>query len=453
MKIKTSTFLVVGAGKSGIASAVYLAKEGAQVYLTDMKQAQEMVTVDKEIEKHANIKTIWGQNPKIEDIMPDTIIVSPGVPLTTPLIQEGFKRNIEVISELELAYRVANSPFIAVTGTNGKTTTTALIGQLFQDNDRNVLVGGNIGIPLIEEVSKFNNNDLIVAEVSSFQLETIKNFKPRFAVILNITPDHLDRHLTLEKYKEAKANIFKNQEVEDFLVLNYDDPLVKNLAFDAKSQVIFFSRKNILEEGVYLSQGQIVINIGEGPVPICDPQEIFIKGAHNLENAMAAIAVGYMMGLKPEEIKKTLITFKGVAHRLEFVTEIDGIKFINDSKGTNPDASIKALESYTAPIVLIAGGKNKGNDFGEFADEIKKHVKHLVLVGQAAPEIEAAVEDKGFKNYYRVTTFAEAVHKAYELAEKGDVVLLSPGCASWDMFDSFEQRGDYFKELVCGLKN
>ncbi len=294
---------------------------------------------------------------------------------------------------------------------------------------------------------------MFIAEISSFQLETIENFKPVMATVLNITPDHLDRHLTLEKYKEAKANIFKNQGVEDFLVLNYDDPLVKNLALNAKSQVIFFSRKNNLEEGVYLSQGQIVINIGEGPVPICYPQEIFIKGAHNLENAMAAIAVGYMMGLKPEEIRETLITFKGVAHRLEFVTEINGIKFINDSKGTNPDASIKALESYTAPIILIAGGKNKGNDFGEFAEEIKKHVKHLVLVGQAAPEIEEAVIAKGFENYYRVTNFSEAVHKAYELAEKGDVVLLSPGCASWDMFDSFEQRGDYFKELVYGLKN
>lgn len=453
MDIKNSTFLVIGAGKSGIASAIFLAKEGAQVYLTDTKVPREMLAVDKEVEPFSKIKTIWGENPKIEDILPDTIIVSPGVPLTIAPIQEAYKRNIEVIGELELAYRVSKAPFIAVTGTNGKTTTTALIGQLFQDIDRKTLVAGNIGLPLINEVGNFNKKDLIVAEVSSFQLETIKSFKPRFAVILNITPDHLDRHITLEKYTQAKANIFKNQGLDEFLILNYDDPLLRELAFQAKSQVIFFSRKHNLEQGVYLSQGQVVINIGEGPVHICDPQEIFIKGGHNLENAMAAIVVGYMMGLEPEEIRETLKTFQGVAHRLEYVTEIDGIKFINDSKGTNPDASIKALESYTEPIVLIAGGKNKGNDFGEFAGKIKEKVKELVLVGQAAPDIEEAVVAKGYNHYYRVATFSEAVHKAYELAEKGDVVLLSPGCASWDMFDNFEQRGDYFRKLVSGLKD
>lgn len=452
METKNRISLVIGAGKSGIAAAIFLAKEGNQVYLADMKQPVEMVAIDEEIAPYPNIQTIWGMYPKVEDIMPDSIVVSPGVPLTIPPIQEAYTRNIEVISELELAYREAKAPFIAVTGTNGKTTTTALIGQLFQDIGRNTLVGGNIGLPLIDEVRRYNKKDLIVAEVSSFQLETIKSFKPRFAVILNITPDHLDRHLTLEKYREAKANIFKNQRIEDFLILNFDDPMVKELAMMAKSQVIFFSRKHILEQGVYLSQGKVVINIGEGPVPICDPQEIFIKGGHNLENAMAAIAVGYMMGLEPEEIRETLRTFKGVAHRLEYVTEIDGIKFINDSKGTNPDASIKALESYNEPIVLIAGGKNKGNDFGEFALKIKENVKQLVLVGKAAPEIEKAVIEKGFDNYHRVITFSEAVHKAYELAEKGDVVLLSPGCASWDMFDNFEQRGDLFKELVLSLR-
>jgi len=256
----------------------------------------------------------------------------------------------------------------------------------------------------------------------------------------------------MEGYRAAKARIFANQREEDFLILNGDDSLVKELAYQTKSQVIFFSRRNKLEEGVYLLEGNIVINIGEGPIPICKPEEIKIKGNHNLENAMAAIAAGYIWGLEPEQIRATLRSFPGVAHRLEFVKEVNGIRFINDSKGTNPDASIKALEAYTEPIVLIAGGKNKGSDFGQFAEKIKEKVKALVLVGEAAGEIKQAVMDKGYHNFYEVKSFQNGVNKAYELAEKGDIVLLSPACASWDMFNNFEERGDIFKDLVHGLR-
>ena len=293
---------------------------------------------------------------------------------------------------------------------------------------------------------------LIVAEVSSFQLESTIEFKPRVAIILNITPDHLDRHGSMEAYQAIKAKVFKNQTEEDFLVLNYDDHLVKELAHRAKSHVIFFSRKNKLEEGVYLEDGQLAINIGEGPVHICDPAEISIKGSHNLENAMAAVAAGYMMGLEPEEIRNTLVSFPGVPHRLEFVAEINGVKYINDSKGTNSDASIKALESFQEPLVLIAGGRNKGSDFVDFAQKIKEKVSKLILVGESKEEIKAAVLKSGFSNIYEAEDFRDAVNKAYSLANVGDVVLLSPACASFDMFNNFEERGNVFKELVLSLR-
>jgi len=451
MDVAGRKILVLGAARSGVAASKYLVGEGAKVILSDIKKALDMQKIQEEVESFG-IQTLWGDHPDVNKILPDLIIVSPGIPLTIPPLQDAFRANIPVISELELAFQFSQAPFIAITGTNGKTTTTALIGQLFKDVGRKVIIGGNIGIPLISEIKKLSSNDLVVAEVSSFQLETINTFKPRVAIILNITPDHLDRHGSMEGYRIAKAKIFANQREEDFLILNYDDPLVKELAYKTKSQVIFFSRRNKLEEGVYLQGGQLVINIGEGPISICQPQDISIKGNHNLENAMAAVAAGYILGLEPEEIKYTLVHFPGVAHRLEFVAEIKGIKFINDSKGTNPDASIKALEAYNEPIVLIAGGKNKGSNFSDFAENINDKVKELVLVGQAVPEIKNAVVEKGFTSYHEVKTFADAVFKAYELAEKGDIVLLSPACASWDMFDNFEQRGDVFKDLVHGLR-
>lgn len=451
MDVSGRRVLVLGAAKSGVAASKFLKEHGAEVILSDIKTFSEMQGIEEEV-KPLGINTIWGKHPDIKSLSPQLIIVSPGIPLSVPPLVEAAELNIPIISELELAFQFARTPFIAVTGTNGKTTTTALTGQLFLDANRRVFIGGNIGLPLISQVEKYGPQDLIVAEVSSFQLATTKTFKPRVAIIINITPDHLDWHGSMDAYREAKAKIFANQSEEDILILNYDDPLVKDLAYQAKSQVIFFSCRNKLEEGVYLLNGQVVIDIGEGPVPIVEREDIFLKGNHNLENVMAAVAAGYILGLEPEQIKATLISFKGVAHRLEFVAEIEGVKFINDSKGTNPDASIKAIEAYSEPIILIAGGKNKGSDFSEFALKIKEKVKELVLVGQAAPEIKKAVTEIGYDRYHEVNTFQEAVYKANELAEKGDIVLLSPACASWDMFKSFEERGDVFKELVHSLR-
>ncbi|KJS19256.1 MAG: UDP-N-acetylmuramoyl-L-alanyl-D-glutamate synthetase [Clostridiaceae bacterium BRH_c20a] len=453
MEVSGKKILIMGAARSGVAASKFLSGHGAQVILTDVKPVDAMQNVQKEVEV-LGIETIWGEQPNIKKINPDFIVVSPGIPLTIPPLVEAAQNQIPVLSELELAYRFSRAPVIAVTGTNGKTTTTALVGQLFQDSGRNVIIGGNIGKPLISDVEGLTAQDLIVAEVSSFQLEGTIDFKPRVAIILNITPDHLDRHGTMDAYRSIKAQIYKNQAEEDILILNYDDPLVKKLSRGAKSHVIFFSRRNKLEEGIYLLDGNLVINIGEGPVPICSPAEINIKGSHNLENAMAAIGAAYILGLQPEGIKKTLVNFPGVPHRLELVTELKGIKFINDSKGTNPDASIKALEAFNEPLVLIAGGRNKGSDFLEFAVRIKEKVKELVLVGEAAPEIKKAVLEKGFRltNIHEAADYHEAVKKAYNLAVLGDIVLLSPACASFDMFDNFEERGNVFKELVLQLR-
>lgn len=451
MEIRGKKALVIGAARSGIAAGKFLCAHGGFVLLTDIKPANNFLDVEKEVAS-LGIKTLWGEQPNIKKINPDFIIVSPGVPLSIPPLVEAFKLQIPVLSEIELAYRFSQAPFIAVTGTNGKTTTTALIGQLFQDKCKNVVVGGNIGFPLINHVEKLSKEDLFVAELSSFQLETIIDFKPQVSIILNITPDHLDRHGTMATYRSIKAKIFKNQKEEDILILNFDDSLVKELAQQAKSYVLFFSRKNKLEEGIYLEDGQLVINIGEGPVPICQPNDIKIKGAHNLENAMAAVGAGYILGLEPEDIKKTLTSFSGVPHRLEEVEEIKGVKFINDSKGTNPDASIKALESFSEPLILIAGGRNKGSSFSDFASKIKEKVKNLILVGEASGEIKKAVEEIGFSSIFEVSNYPEAVTKAFNLAREGDVVLLSPACASFDMFNNFEERGNVFKELVLQLR-
>lgn len=452
MKVADKKVLVIGAAKSGIAASKFLASQGAQVIINDIKSNLELIEVEKELESFKNIETLWGRQPEITSIKPDFIVVSPGISLDIPPLKEASLRGIPIIGELELAFCFSHSPFVAITGTNGKTTTTTLIGQLFQDAGRNVLVGGNIGLPLISQVDRFDQKDIIVAEASSFQLETINLFKPKVAAILNITPDHLDRHKTLDEYIRCKGQIFKNQVAEDYLILNYDDKIVRKLAPQVESKVIYFSRKNKLETGVYLKEDEIYISIDNFIEKVCNKGDIYIKGNHNLENAMAAIAVGFIMGLDRKQIKSTLEIFPGVSHRLEYVTEINNVKYINDSKGTNPDASIKALESFQQPIVLIAGGKNKGSNFGEIAKIIKEKVKELVLVGEAAPEIREAMEEQNFTNYYLTSSFEEAVYKAHNLAIPGDIVLLSPACASWDMFNSYEERGDYFKELVFKLR-
>ncbi|MBQ5681941.1 MAG: UDP-N-acetylmuramoyl-L-alanine--D-glutamate ligase [Peptococcaceae bacterium] len=438
--------LVIGAARSGLAGAEFLAKQGNEVVLTDMKQA---VQVDNLAE--LGVSFVWGEQPDVEAIKPDYIVMSPGVPLTIPPVKYAKEHGIPVIGELELAYRNCKAPFAAITGTNGKTTTTTLIGELMKKTGRQVFVGGNIGVPIITYADKLQEEDIVVAEVSSFQLETVESFCPHLALMINLTPDHLDRHGDMAGYLAAKARIFENQKESDYLVLNYDDEALRELAPQSRGKVIFFSQKHKLEEGVYLDGSQVMLALNGESLFICNADEIAIKGKHNLENSMGAIAFAYLSGVHAEDIRDVLMTFQGVEHRLEPVRTLNEVLYINDSKGTNPDSTIKAIEAYDRPIVIILGGKNKGVPFTELAGLVKERVKKAVLVGQAKEELAEALDAAGFNDYVRTESFEEAVTKAAELAEPGDIVLLSPACTSWDMFSSFEERGRLFKKLVMEL--
>lgn len=451
MELREKKILVVGAGKSGLAVAHFLAGKGAFAVLTD---ARVPVLPDGEAARlqAEGVVPAFGGYPPVERQTFDLVVISPGVPLTVEPAREAQASGVALIGELELAYTFARAPMVAITGTNGKTTTTTLIGELFKEFGRKVLVGGNIGLPLVTAVEGYDVDDLIIAEVSSFQLETVISFRPKVAVILNITPDHMDRHGHMEAYTAAKARVFANQGPVDFTVLNYDDPLTAGLAAKTAGRVIFFSCHHRLPSGVFVESGKIVARDATQEQVICQAEEIALPGAHNLENALAAVAVAQAMGIPAETIARVLKGFQGVPHRLEFVAEIDGVKYINDSKGTNPAAAIKALDAYSEPVVLIAGGKNKGGDFGSFAAAIKQKVRALVVLGQSADLIEQAVRAKGFTAIQKAADFAEAVLLAHQAARPGEVVLLSPACASWDMFNNFEERGELFKEIIYSLE-
>ncbi len=437
--------------RSGVAAARFCRDKGALVTAYDGKGPEQLGDIANELVS-LGVTLSLGVEPVITPRAYDLAVISPGVPPTILVVGKVKEAGIPLIGEIELAYGYAKAPIVATTGTNGKTTTTTLIGEIFRDSGRETCVAGNIGLPFIEEVEKYSEQAVFVLEVSSFQLETVDKFKAKVGLILNITPDHLDRHGTMENYALAKANVFANQGPEDFSVLNYDDPQVLAMAVQTGGRVIFFSRRHKLEEGVSVDEGQIVIKWDGKTIPICRVDEVGIVGAHNLENALAAVASGWVMGVKVDSMARTLKNFRGVAHRMEPVAEINGVQFINDSKGTNPDAAIKALDSYARPIVLIAGGKNKGLDFTEFALKVKEKVRSLVLVGEAAPAIEEAVVKQGFTAFQKAGSFEEAVQTAAREARPGDVVLLSPACTSWDMFNNFEERGDLFKQVVYSLR-
>lgn len=438
--------LVIGAARSGLAGAEFLAKQGEQVVLTDMKTVEQVDNL-----RDLGVSFIWGEQPDLSVVQPDYIVISPGVPLTIPPIEYAKAHSIPVIGELELAYQNCKAPFVAITGTNGKTTTTTLTGELLKKTGKQVFIGGNIGVPLIRYVDQLQKQDVVVAEVSSFQLETTDTFCPHLALMINLTPDHLDRHGDMAGYLAAKARIFANQKESDYLILNYDDAVLRGLENQSKGKVIFFSQQHKLEEGAYLQENQVMLRLDGKQIKICDVEEIAIKGRHNLENAMGAILLAYLTGVTPDDIRDVLVSFPGVEHRLEPVRTWNDVLFINDSKGTNPDSTIKALEAYERPIIIILGGKNKGSDFTELAQLVKKRVKKAVVLGQAKSVIIEALEKAGFQDYIEKDTFEETVKAAAALAEPGDLVLLSPACASWDMFRSYEERGRLFKEFVKAL--
>ena len=452
MNIKDKKVLLVGLAKTGVSTIKKLDKLGASIVVTDIKPKEKLEDILSQLNGLNNVEYILGSHPEdISDI--DLTIVSPGVPLDLPFIEKLKESNVKIIGEVELAYTLSNNPiFVGITGTNGKTTTTSLVGEIFKEANRDTYIVGNIGNPVIDTVDYTDKNSVLVTELSSFQLESIDTFRPKVSSILNITEDHLNRHHTMENYINAKARIFENQEKSDFSILNYDDSIVRDLNRNNNASILYFSRKEKIEQGVYLDENNnIVISIDGKQITVLNRNELSLPGDHNLENAMAAILMTYVVGVDLEVIKQVLTTFKGVEHRLEFVTNKNGIMFVNDSKGTNPDSTIKAIGSYERPIILIAGGMDKHSDFTDMMKCATKNVKELVLLGETADKIEASARKEGLENITKVKNMEEAVKKAYELAEDGDVVLLSPGCASWDMYPNFEARGLDFKENIYKL--
>ncbi len=450
MEYRAKKVLVCGMARSGIAAAKLLNKKGAVVTLQDLKQKEQLGDVT-ELEDEG-ILLYTGKNPDDIVLQQDLIVLSPGVPCDLPFIVEAEKNNIPVWSEVELAYTMTPCPVIAITGTNGKTTTTTLVGELLKSVYQNAAVVGNIGVPYSERVESLTEKDYVVAEISSFQMEKAHTFHPKISAVLNITPDHLNRHKTMEVYIAMKERVFEKQTEQDYCILNYEDAVCRAMAEKTKAKVFFFSSKNVLNEGIYLQEGNIKVcwqNINE---TLFHVDELKLLGVHNYENVMAACACAICANIPLETIKQITKEFAGVEHRIEYVATIDDVEYYNDSKGTNTDASIRAVLAMKRPIVLIAGGYDKGVSFMDWVKLFPNRVKELVLIGVTAEQIEREAREVGFTAISRCETFEEAVSLCHSKAERGDCVLLSPACASWGMFDNYEQRGDLFKKLVNSYK-
>lgn len=450
------TILIIGLGRSGLASIEVLAEHRVTLFATDEKPVAELAepiaaarAFGASFIAPADIGTIAGTL--------QCAVLSPGVPPTSPIVRRMHEANVPVIGEIELAYRLCKAPIVAVTGTKGKSTTTALVGHLLRNCGRSVRVGGNIGNPLIKEVPGAAEDDWIVAEVSSFQLETIRAFKPRVAVLLNIAPDHLDRYHAMDEYAEAKFRICANQSMSDWFVGNLDDPRIRALHWrhgDARVQArqLWFTLERPEQATMYLRDGLITYAPVSGdprPIPIMPRAEIPLDGEHNVQNAMAALLAALAVGCNPEPLRDAMRSFEPMPHRLRTVAEIDGIRYIDDSKSTNPGSVIAALRTYDAPIVLIAGGRSKGTDFSEMGAEIRRRAAALVTIGEAGPQIVRAA--RGVRSV-AAASMGDAVRQASDLAAPGGIVLLSPGCASFDMFASAEDRGDRFAAAVRSLR-
>ena len=438
--------LVFGAGRSGLAAVQKLQRLGAEVFLADQKEFQELSGIEELGLDSEHL--LLGKMPEWQEVHPELLVLSPGVSPQINFVKDSLAAGIPVWSEVELAMHDCSAVCIGITGTNGKTTTTTLIGELAQRTGRPSTVAGNIGVAMSGRVENLGKDGIVVAELSSFQLEFITELRVEIALMLNITPDHLDRHGTIEDYIAIKARIFENQTTEDLAILNWDDPLVRGMSSVTKGRVVYFSPSSLLPDGFGFKEDQIVYSEQGVATPILSRQELQIRGSHNLENVMAGAAAARELGLSWAEIAQGLREFRGVEHRQENVGTYDSILFINDSKGTNTDASEKALLAFEEPIVLIAGGKNKGLDFHNFMSVVSKRVKSLILLGQAAEEMENIAREIGVGRILRASSFADGVEKAIAEAVPGDVVLLSPACTSWDMFNSYEERGELFKQLV-----
>jgi UDP-N-acetylmuramoylalanine--D-glutamate ligase len=454
MELKDKRVLVVGLGKSGVASALFMKERGARVTVSDTKSGDELRNEIPVLLDHGITVETGGHGDRTFRGQ-DLIVVSPGVPVDAPPLVQARAAGENVIGEIELAAQFLPGPIVAITGSNGKTTTTTLTGEIMTAAGFAALVGGNIGTPAISLADRAQPETVIVLEVSSFQLETIQTFRPKVAVVLNVTPDHLDRHRTLEVYVDAKARIFENQQASDFAVLNADDPICVTLAARTRAQVFWFSRQKEVQDGAWVRDGSIFFRDASGQKEVLQVSEIPLKGAHNLENVLAAACAGALMGCSPEKIRQAVRDFKAVEHRLEFVATIRGVDYYNDSKATNVDATIKALESFPANIHLILGGKDKGSDYTVLNDLLRQRVKRVYTIGAAAAKIESQIisSKSGGPELVHAETLENAVRKASAVAQPGDVVLLAPACASFDQFKSYEHRGKVFKEIVRGLSS
>jgi UDP-N-acetylmuramoylalanine--D-glutamate ligase len=445
MDLKDKRVLVVGLGKSGVASALFLKERGARVTVSDTKSPDKLrdeipVLLDHGITVETGghgERTFRGQ---------DLIVVSPGVPVDAPPLVQARAAGEPVIGEIELAAQNLPGEIVAITGSNGKTTTTTLAGEILAAGGFPVSVGGNIGTPAISLVERATRQTIVVLEVSSFQLETIQTFRPKVAVVLNVTPDHLDRHRTFQTYVDAKTRIFENQQASDFAVLNEDDPTCRTLRDRTRAQVFWFSRKKEVQQGACVRDGKIFFLDGKSQREVMLVSEIPLKGAHNVENVLAGVCAGALMGCEPAKIRQAIQNFKAVEHRLEYVATIKGVEYFNDSKATNVDATIKALESFPKNIHLILGGKDKGSDYTVLNDLLRERVKRVYTIGAAAEKIESHI--KGAAEIVHAETLENAIRRASAVAEPGDVVLLAPACASFDQFQSYNHRGRVFKEVV-----
>ena len=453
MDFRDKKVIVLGAGISGFAVAKLAKQFGAKVILSDAKEEDQIKYNLNELRVHGIEVLLGKQEEKLLDNL-DYLIVSPGVPIGIPLIQKAKEKGIEVMSEIEVAYRLCDVPMYAITGTNGKTTTTTLLGELMKTLYKTVGVGGNIGTPLCDEAVRVGHEGCVVAEISSYQLEGIVEFNPQIVAILNVTPDHLARHGSLENYQKVKETIFARHTKNDFLVLNYDDQIVRDMATRANSAIMFFSRLEELEEGAFVKDGWLTIVWKGQTYRVCEVEKVKIKGGHNVENVLAAIAVAFLAGVDIADMADVLMKFPGVEHRIEPVTTIQGVTYYNDSKATNPESAIKALETFTGNIILIAGGHDKNTDLTEFMKLAKVKVDELILIGNASARFKEAAIANGIdciKIHEMGYSMEDAVSLAYRLARFPQVVLLSPACASFDMFDGFEERGRVFKKLVRDL--
>lgn len=436
--------LVVGLGRSGICAANLLAQLGCRVVVTEQSKKEDFNHLNNDLDPDVEIR--WGGHPVSLLNRCSLVVISPGVPVESEFVQHAYKKGVKVIGEMELAFRLSTIPWVAITGTNGKSTTTTLLEEFAQRAGLHAGVGGNLGLPVTDLVARKKESSCIIAEVSSFQLETIETFKPAIGVLLNITPDHMDRYRSDEDYIQAKANLFSVMSKENWAVVNADDPVVESVVGDIDASLFPFSRKRNLDRGAALKDGWIVLRDGGAEVKVIHRKKISLVGTHNLENCLAAVAAGNKMGIDPVHMAAVMEDFAGLEHRMELVSYFRGVPIYNDSKGTNVEATQRSLESLHSNVILIMGGKDKGTSFEPLSDLVSRKVSHLILMGEAAGRMRDSLGDAA--DTVVAQNLEDAVKFSIDRARPGSEILFSPACASFDMFSSFEERGKVFKDLI-----